>query len=242
MNIQRFSNLEFERWDVLSDAIAQLIREGTYQRLVEIHAAMESVDPDGFQQSVHRMHGSRSGPLGYRRFLPWHRAYLIIFERELRRINSDLSIPYWDWNADAGRLVGFPLPTDPLFQEIGWEWRRQLGTTPWFTSEEEVQDLQDFSGTYYRFTQLLENNPHNRGHVWVGGDMANVMTSPRDPAFWFHHAQVDRIWALWQQNNPGERAHLLETEALLDPWQNEFNVDSVNNIHDLGRDSYEYVT
>jgi hypothetical protein len=39
---------------------------------------------------------------------------------------------------------------------------------------------------------------HNRVHVWVGGAMG-PMTSPHDPVFFLHHCNVDRIWALWQQ-------------------------------------------
>jgi tyrosinase len=38
---------------------------------------------------------------------------------------------------------------------------------------------------------------HNRVHEWVGGDM-RTSTAPNDPLFWFHHANVDRIWAGWQ--------------------------------------------
>ncbi|WP_420903229.1 tyrosinase family protein [Streptomyces clavuligerus] len=30
-------------------------------------------------------------------FLPWHRKYLIDFERELKKIDASVSIPYWDW-------------------------------------------------------------------------------------------------------------------------------------------------
>ena len=29
------------------------------------------------------------------------------------------------------------------------------------------------------------------------------MTSPNDPIFFLHHCQVDRIWAQWQQEHPG---------------------------------------
>jgi hypothetical protein len=38
---------------------------------------------------------------------------------------------------------------------------------------------------------------HNRVHVWVGGDMI-AATSPNDPVFWLHHANIDRLWAKWQ--------------------------------------------
>jgi tyrosinase len=39
---------------------------------------------------------------------------------------------------------------------------------------------------------------HNRVHEWVGGDM-RTGTSPNDPVFWMHHANIDRIWAGWQK-------------------------------------------
>ena len=195
------------------------------------------------------MHGSMSGPLGYRRFLPWHRAYLIVFERELREIDDSLSIPYWDWNVDGGELFGFPDPADPRFPQRSWE--RSLGTrrsedsvegrASWFTDEIQLRRIL-FSEDYYNFTRNLERGPHNAGHRWVGGTM-NTMNSPSDPAFWFHHAQVDRIWALWQarSDNQGRMAYLSDSEAQLDPWENEFTVESVNDISNLGDDSYEYV-
>ena len=43
---------------------------------------------------------------------------------------------------------------------------------------------------------------HNGVHGWVNGDMA-AMSSPNDPIFFMHHAQIDRIWAIWQRNHPG---------------------------------------
>lgn len=233
MCIQRFSNLEFDKWDPLRSAIYQLIDDGTYRRLVRIHFG-----------NRHRMHGSMSGPVGHQRFLPWHRAYLINFERELRNIDASLSIPYWDWEVDDGELRGF-------FGLLGLSSGRNLGTKPaeppqhgrmpWFTTEAEIEGLLSFSGGYYRFSRALEFGPHNNGHAWIGGDMGNPMISPRDAAFWFHHAQVDRIWALWQQDHPNEIANLSEQDAQLDPWHDEFDVHSVNNINDLGDDSYEYV-
>ena len=39
---------------------------------------------------------------------------------------------------------------------------------------------------------------HNFAHMWVGGSMM-PSTSPNDPVFFLHHANVDRIWANWQR-------------------------------------------
>lgn len=41
---------------------------------------------------------------------------------------------------------------------------------------------------------------HGMAHVYVGGDMSSGST-PADPMFFLHHANVDRVWAMWQQNN-----------------------------------------
>jgi tyrosinase len=39
----------------------------------------------------------------------------------------------------------------------------------------------------------------------IGGEMAWVDVSPNDPIFFLHHAQVDRVWWKWQQQNPSAR-------------------------------------
>jgi tyrosinase len=55
----------------------------------------------------------------------------------------------------------------------------------------------------------LENNPHNLVHVYVGGNAPDgqtygLMSDPGiaalDPIFYFHHCNIDRMWAVWNQN------------------------------------------
>jgi len=55
----------------------------------------------------------------------------------------------------------------------------------------------------------LESVPHNRIHTAIGGStaqsggslrvgfMGDTTTAARDPIFWLHHANVDRLWASW---------------------------------------------
>jgi tyrosinase len=51
----------------------------------------------------------------------------------------------------------------------------------------------------------LEQNPHNLTHVYVGGIVSDtdygLMADPGlaalDPIFYLHHANVDRMWAVW---------------------------------------------
>ena len=38
---------------------------------------------------------------GWEQFLTWHRAYLYFFELRLQDVDSSVTLPYWDWTADA---------------------------------------------------------------------------------------------------------------------------------------------
>lgn len=58
-----------------------------------------------------------------------------------------------------------------------------------------------FTGTN-GFRRALEG-AHDSVHVTVNGHMM-AMTSPNDPIFFLHHANVDRLWAKWQVDNPGD--------------------------------------
>jgi tyrosinase len=45
----------------------------------------------------------------------------------------------------------------------------------------------------------------------VGGEMGDQRFAGWDPIFWAHHTMVDRVWALWQLQHPGDvprREHL----------------------------------
>jgi hypothetical protein len=52
---------------------------------------------------------------------------------------------------------------------------------------------------------MIERQPHNLLHLAIGGVinnehnglMADVPTAAFDPAFWVHHANIDRLWSKW---------------------------------------------
>ncbi|KAF9558276.1 tyrosinase [Agrocybe pediades] len=63
--------------------------------------------------------------------------------------------------------------------------------------------------TYEEFRIELEGEPitpthklHDGGHAAVGGDMSNFFSSPGDPIFYLHHANLDRTWWRWQSMKP----------------------------------------
>ncbi|KAH7839089.1 hypothetical protein Vadar_034748 [Vaccinium darrowii] len=51
----------------------------------------------------------------------------------------------------------------------------------------------------------LENTPHGQVHIWCGDrtqtnfeDMGNFYSTGRDPLFFAHHSNVDRMWSIWK--------------------------------------------
>lgn len=59
-------------------------------------------------------------------FLPWHRAFLLHVENDLRAIAPSITIPYWDWTEDAAEPAASPLWADNFCGGSGVEsdhWR-----------------------------------------------------------------------------------------------------------------------
>ncbi len=56
------------------------------------------------------------------------------------------------------------------------------------------------SQQFWSQTGRIEQTPHNVVHSLVGGAggwMADPNEAAKDPIFWLHHANIDRIWAVW---------------------------------------------
>lgn len=82
----------------------------------------------------------------------------------------------------------------------------------------------------YAMTRF-ERSPHGPVHVYVGGvssdgsdvgDMTDFATAARDPLFFAHHGNLDRLWEIWRQS-PSNRASEPNDEAFLKrrfvfPW------------------------
>ena len=64
----------------------------------------------------------------------------------------------------------------------------------------EPHDLSSFDDLFESLTGV-----HAGGHFLMGGVGIDAYASPGDPAFYLHHAQVDRVWSIWQALKPEER-------------------------------------
>ena len=220
---KRTSALSAQEQQRYVSGVNALIQNGAYGRLVAIHADMS-----------HMQHGSM-GPVGRQRFLPWHRDFLLNFEKALQALDPQAFVPYWDWTVDR-TIPSFMTSVLPQVTVPGVRQpihvHRSLGRTGRLASAFEVESLEtNTSMTYTSFTSALEGF-HNDVHNWVGGTMHNIMVSPADPMFWLHHAQVDRIWSSWQTRNPNKLSSVPANEDVLDPWPEK--IEQVQSIAQLG--------
>lgn len=172
-------------------------------------------------------------------FLPWHRMYLLQFERIIGHLihKPEWRLPYWDYTAvDEARWV---LPTefaDPAADDNAlWvDGRSSAPLPPDHRDPTTALEAPVFAteGAGFNFgsgmiaapaqfgtageTGALEGSPHNVIHMDVGGHMSDPTAAPLDPVFWLHHANVDRLWEVWlsqgePRTNPTD-ASWLDTE------------------------------
>lgn len=99
---------------------------------------------------------------------------------------------------------------------------------------------------------------HNVVHLWIGGvwgpDGINqgqmvMNSSPNDPMFWLHHANIDRLWWVWEQTHgfeyrpqtggpPGHNLYDTMWPFRANPVRDNTRITDLLNIINLG---YTYV-
>lgn len=79
-----------------------------------------------------------------------------------------------------------------------------------WTKDIDSYNLIAQSQDIYWFQTMMQGNNftdgfygvHTAGHYTIGGDPGgDFFASPGDPAFWLHHAQIDRTWWIWQNQD-----------------------------------------
>ena len=182
-------------------------------------------------------------------FLAWHRELCNRFEQLLRTVDPQLSLHYWDWTTDPRATAGPGGPVDlmtpdfmgsangdagPPFANFESSegaghpviWRNMLAGVPAVDSDATIVHSADGlppADQYDTFNDALED-AHDYVHAsYVRGTIGNAHVSFHDPFVFLLHANVDRLWAMWQRQ-PGQ-------EWRLDPEQTfgSFNSDAAVN-------------
>lgn len=120
-------------------------------------------------------------------------------------------------------------------------------------TEDDMSFRQYLEGFTNESTQVLcvaaGCEMHGRGHVFIGGDMQASTASPNDPVFFLNHAQVDRLWAAWQEYNlaSGDPARTVDhgNPGFPDSYRGPlFNFEAINasDTFDYKALGYEYDT
>ena len=101
-----------------------------------------------------------------------------------------------------GTLTGLEYNPHCLTREFLQELAQQL------LNNESVSELLS-QPTMEEFRPLPDAGIHTGGHASAGGDVSDIFTSQHDPAFVFHHSQIDRLWAIRQEHIPGDRMYAI---------------------------------
>ncbi|GHH92667.1 tyrosinase family protein [Streptomyces capillispiralis] len=72
------------------NALLEVKRRGEYDEFVRMHVAYYASDGERGLRTAHMAPS----------FLPWHRRFLLDLEDALRRVDSSVTLPYWDWTRD----------------------------------------------------------------------------------------------------------------------------------------------
>jgi len=214
-----------------------------YQRLRALTTS-DPGDPRGWLQQahVHCWQCGGSGPdsniHGSWTFLPWHRAYLYFHERILCKLLNDNSfrLPYWSWDdpnyrtlpaiyhsASIGSTANSLYDASRSGNAVGGK-SIPSNVFPTQSNPMNSPNFEAFGGDSGAGGSM-EFGPHGNIHMWVGGeqtplgDMSELSTAARDPVFYAHHCNIDRLWAEFVRRNPAAHANPTDPDLLTRGFQ-----------------------
>jgi polyphenol oxidase len=220
---------------------ASTLTSAEVQKLRDAYKAMRALDtsdpadPRGFlqQANIHCRNCSQIVQVHFSwQFFPWHRSYLYFHERILGNLinDSDFRLAYWDWDEPSHRKLPPAYATPGDATNSLWNGTRAMGPNDPVPDEDVDDDVMDGVLTSAAFSDFggtaassgaPEGTPHGAVHNDVGGNMSTFANAGKDPIFYAHHANVDKIWSDWRKKlpthtNPADPAFLNLTYAFFD--------------------------
>ncbi|CAO2649725.1 Nn.00g010170.m01.CDS01 [Neocucurbitaria sp. VM-36] len=132
--------------------------------------------------------------------------------------------PFKSWSVNLGPVA--PVLTDikpnPELTGLGYNprcLRRDISkaASQGWTKDSDVASLIKNSKDFLTFTNTMQGDfpngflgVHTGGHFTIGGDPGgDLFASPGDPAFFLHHAMIDRTYWTWQNQDVANRLYAL---------------------------------
>jgi tyrosinase len=179
--------------------------------MASIHE-IRSNDPDlgkvpaSIQALFHQCHIDES------LFFLWHRGYVAAMERLMQDAIHDpnFRLPYWNWYADPSLPEAFRNEfVDAQHTQKNSLYISGRNTSPvnvnggapvWTPEIVTNYGEPDFE----TFQDELNQNEHGDIHVDVGTqtNMGSIYFAGRDPIFFLHHANIDRLLMVWVNSSP----------------------------------------
>jgi Common central domain of tyrosinase len=202
----------YERARFKTALLALLGKKAVGQRSDSLSASLSSwFEQDELHLATHLHRGPE--------LLPWHREQCNRFEGLLREVDPELSLHYWDWNEDPQDLFA----ATPVARKLD----KTDGVPSAAGDDREIVGAASFQ----RMRELLERKRVDAYEAYVGGTVSKAHLSFRDPFVFPLHANVDRLFAMWQAQ-PGQAWRLdprqvygsdsaLLGSMRIDPWPDE---------------------
>ncbi|KAK1302242.1 Aureusidin synthase [Acorus calamus] len=138
-------------------------------------------------------------------FFPWHRIFIYFHERILGKLIGDdtFALPFWNW--DSPEVESGLSPEEQVSSNLAFMYNQMVSG---------ARKPKLFMGCPSRAGEdgacngpgTIEQAPHNALHSWVGSagqPEREDLGAAWDPIFYAHHANIDRLWTVWDDLHGG---------------------------------------
>ncbi|KAI0147191.1 Di-copper centre-containing protein [Xylariaceae sp. FL1272] len=114
-----------------------------------------------------------------------------------------------------------------------------------YTRPQDIASLVTNSANIGTFQTTMQaaGNPigvHVGGHYTIAGDPGgDFYVSPGDPAFWLHHAQIDRTWTIWQAQDLPNRMQVISGGTSMMGIGGQATLSDVVNLYSVAAKPYK---